>query len=92
MNPSVAWDHEVQSWLESFPRTSITQPVGACACGGRADRSSERKSLQPIVARVAPADDDHDYSTLWPSAPAQAGTVRLVWNWGRIGTKGQELV
>ena len=55
MSTSVAWDHELQSWLEPFlihlrhpARRRICPLYVAGLIGLR-----ERKSLQPIAARLA---------------------------------------
>jgi hypothetical protein len=31
MSASVAWEHELQSWLEPFSNCFVIRPVGACA-------------------------------------------------------------
>ena len=60
MSTSVAWEHELQSWLEPFliplchPARRRMFPLYVAGLIG----PGERKSLQPIAARVAPADYD----------------------------------
>jgi SRSO17 transposase len=78
MSTSVAWEHELQSWLEPF-LTPLRHPARRRMCplyvagligpGGR-------KSLQPIATRVAPADYDqlHHFVAVspWDEAPLEA--------------------
>ncbi len=78
MSTSVAWDHELQSWLEPFlkplrhPARRRMCPLYVAGLIG----PGERKSLQPMAARVAPADYDqlHHFVTVgpWDEAPLDA--------------------
>ena len=78
MSTSVAWDHELQSWLEPFlkplrhPARWRMCPLYVAGLIG----PGERKSLQPMAARVAPADYDqlHHFVTVgpWDEAPLDA--------------------
>ena len=78
MSTSVAWEHELQSWLEPFliplchPARRRMCPLYVAGLIG----PGERKSLQPIAARVAPADYDqlHHFVAVgpWDEAPLEA--------------------
>src|SRR5918997_3215758 len=78
MSPSVVWEHELQSWLEPFlihlrhPARRRMCPLYVAGLIG----PGERKSLQPMATRVAPADYDqlHHFVTVWPwdEAPLEA--------------------
>ena len=78
MSTSVAWEHELQSWLEPFlkplrhPARRRMCPLYVAGLIGPGDR----KSLQPIAARVAPADYDqlHHFVAVgpWEEAPLDA--------------------
>jgi SRSO17 transposase len=60
MSTSVAWEHELQSWLEPF-LTHLRHPARRRMCPlyvAGLIGPGERKSLQPMAARVAPADYD----------------------------------
>jgi SRSO17 transposase len=77
MSTSVAWEHELQSWLEPFleplrhPARRRMCPLYVAGLIG----PGERKSLQPMAARVAPADYDqlHHFVAVgpWDEAPLQ---------------------
>ena len=60
MSTSLAWERELQSSLEPFP-THLRHParrrMGPLYVAGLIG-PGERKSLQPMAARVAPADYD----------------------------------
>jgi SRSO17 transposase len=78
MSASVAWEHELQSWLEPFlkplhhPARRRMCPLYVAGLIG----PGERKSLQPMAARVAPADYDqlHHFVAVgpWDEAPLEA--------------------
>lgn len=78
MSPSVAWEPELQSWLEPFlmhlrhPARRRMCPVYVAGLIG----PGARKSLQPIAARLAPADYDqlHHFVAVgpWDEAPLEA--------------------
>ncbi len=78
MSTSVAWEHELQSWLEPFliplchPARRRMFPLYVAGLIG----AGERKSLQPIAARVAPANYDqlHQFVAVgpWDEAPLEA--------------------
>jgi SRSO17 transposase len=78
MSTSVAWEHELQSWLEPFlkplrhPARRRMCPLYVAGLIG----PGERKSLQPMAARVAPADYDqlHHFVAIspWDEAPLEA--------------------
>src|ERR671911_83252 len=78
MSPSVFWEHELQSWLEPFlihlhhPARRRMCPLYVAGLVG----PGERKSLQPMAARVAPADYDqlHHFVAVgpWNEAPLDA--------------------
>lgn len=78
MSTSVAWEHELQSWLEPFlnhlhhPARRRMCPLYVAGLIG----PGERKSLQPMAARVAPADYDqlHHFVAVgpWDEAPLEA--------------------
>src|SRR5919205_3077818 len=78
MSTSVAWEHELQSWLEPFlkplrhPARRRMCPLYVAGLIGPGDR----KSLQPIAARVAPTDYDqlHHFVAVgpWDDEPLQA--------------------
>ena len=78
MSTSVAWDHELQSWLEPF-LTPLRHPARRRMCplyvAGLIGPGA-RKSLQPIATRVAPADYDqlHHFVAVspWDEAPLEA--------------------
>jgi SRSO17 transposase len=78
MSASVAWEHELQSWLEPF-LTPLRHPARRRMCplyvAGLIGPGA-RKSLQPIAARVAPADYDqlHHFVAVgpWDEAPLEA--------------------
>src|SRR3954471_4165835 len=78
MSTSVAWEHELQSWLEPFlkplhhPARRRMCPLYVAGLIG----PGERKSLQPIAARLAPADYDqlHHFIAVgpWDDEPLEA--------------------
>jgi len=78
MSPSGAWEPELQSWLEPFlmhlrhPARRRMCPVYVAGLIG----PGERKSLQPMAARLAPADYDqlHHFVAVgpWDEAPLEA--------------------
>jgi SRSO17 transposase len=78
MSASVAWEHELQSWLEPFlkplrhPARRRMCPLYVAGLIG----PGERKSLQPMAARVAPADYDqlHHFVAVgpWDEVPLEA--------------------
>jgi SRSO17 transposase len=78
MSTSDAWEHKLQSWLEPFlkplrhPARRRMCPLYVAGLIG----PGERKSLQPIAARVAPADYDqlHHFVAVgpWDEAPLEA--------------------
>src|ERR671920_2511876 len=78
MSASVAWERELQSWLEPFlahlhhPARRRMCPLYVAGLIG----PGERKSLQPMAARVAPADYDHLHHFVavgpWDEAPLEA--------------------
>jgi SRSO17 transposase len=78
MSTSVAWEHDLQSWLDPFlkplhhPARRRMCPLYVAGLIGPGDR----KSLQPIAARVAPADYDqlHHFVAVgpWDEAPLEA--------------------
>ena len=73
-----AWEHELQHWLEPFLK-SLRHPARRRMCPlyvvGLIG-PGERKSLQPIAARLAPADYDQLHHFLavgpWDEAPLEA--------------------
>src|SRR5215212_6486009 len=78
MSPSVAWQHELQSWLEPF-LTHLHHPARRRMCPlylAGLIGPGERKSLQPIAARLAPADYDqlHHFVAVgpWDETPLEA--------------------
>jgi len=78
MSTSVAWEHELQSWLEPF-LTPLHHPARRRMCPlyvAGLIGPGERKSLQPMAARVAPADYDqlHHFVAVgpWDEAPLDA--------------------
>src|SRR5215212_2592282 len=78
MSPSVACQHELQSWLEPF-LTHLHHPARRRMCPlyvAGLIGPGERKSLQPMAARVAPADYDqlHHFVAVgpWDEAPLEA--------------------
>ena len=78
MSTSVAWEHELQSWLEPF-LTPLHHPARRRMCPlyvAGLIGPGERKSLQPMAARVAPADYDqlHHFVAVgpWDEAPLEA--------------------
>jgi SRSO17 transposase len=78
MSAALAWEHELQSWLEPFlkplrhPARRRMCPLYVAGLIG----PGERKSLQPLAARVAPADYDqlHHFVAVgpWDEAPLEA--------------------
>src|SRR5215211_1182241 len=70
MSAALAWEPELRSWLEPFlkplrhPARRRMCPLYVAGLIG----SGERKSLQPIAARVAPADYDqlHHFPAVGP--------------------------
>ena len=61
MSTSIAWEHELQSWLEPF-LTHLHHPARRRMCPlyvAGLIGPGERKSLQPMAARVAPRNDLH---------------------------------
>jgi SRSO17 transposase len=78
MSTSVAWEHELQSWLEPFLKP-LRHPARRRMCplyvAGLIGPGA-RKSLQPIATRVAPADYDqlHHFVAVspWDEAPLEA--------------------
>src|SRR5215218_6064716 len=78
MSTSLAWERELQSWLEPF-LTHLRHPARRCMCPlyvAGLIGPGERKSLQPMAARVAPADYDqlHHFVAVgpWDEAPLEA--------------------
>jgi SRSO17 transposase len=78
MSAVMAWEHELQSWLEPFLR-GLRHPARRRMCPlyvAGLIGPGERKSLQPIAARVAPADYDqlHHFVAVgpWDEAPLDA--------------------
>src|ERR671910_3341933 len=78
MSASVAWEHDLQSWLEPF-LTHLRHPARRRMCPlyvAGLIGPGERKSLQPIAARLAPADYDqlHHFVAVgpWGEAPPEA--------------------
>jgi SRSO17 transposase len=78
MSTSVAWEDELQSWLEPF-LTPLRHPARRRMCPlyvAGLIGPGERKSLQPMAARVAPADYDqlHHFVAVgpWDEAPLEA--------------------
>jgi SRSO17 transposase len=78
MSTSVAWEDELQSWLEPF-LTPLHHPARRRMCPlyvAGLIGPGERKSLQPMAARVAPADYDqlHHFVAVgpWDEAPLAA--------------------
>src|SRR5919112_2261436 len=78
MSTSLAWERDLQSWLEPF-LTHLRHParrrMGPLYVAGLIG-PGERKSLQPMAARVAPADYDprHHFVAVgpWDEAPLEA--------------------
>ena len=78
MSTSLAWERELQSWLEPFlahlhhPARRRMCPLYVAGLIG----PGERKSLQPMAARVAPADYDqlHHFVAVGPWDEAAAGS------------------
>jgi SRSO17 transposase len=78
MSTSVAWEHELQSWLEPFLKP-LRHPARRRMCplyvAGLIGPGA-RKSLRPMAARVAPADYDqlHHFVAVgpWDEAPLEA--------------------
>src|ERR687897_754271 len=78
MSTSLPWERELQSWLEPFlnhlhhPARRRMCPLYVAGLIG----PGERKSLQPMAARVAPADYDqlHHFVAVgpWGEAPLDA--------------------
>jgi SRSO17 transposase len=78
MSTSLPWERELQSWLEPFlahlhhPARRRMCPLYVAGLIG----PGERKSLQPMAARVAPADYDqlHHFVAVgpWDEAPLEA--------------------
>jgi SRSO17 transposase len=78
MSTSVAWEDELQSWLKPF-LTPLRHPARRRMCPlyvAGLIGPGERKSLQPMAARVAPADYDqlHHFVAVgpWDEAPLEA--------------------
>jgi SRSO17 transposase len=78
MSTSVAWEHELQSWLEPF-LTHLHHPARRRMCPlyvAGLIGPGERKSLQPIAARLAPVGYDrlHHFVSVgpWDEAPLEA--------------------
>jgi SRSO17 transposase len=78
MSTSVAWEHELQSWLDPFLKP-LRHPARRRMCPlyvAGLISPGERKSLQPMAARVAPADYDqlHHFVAVgpWDEAPLEA--------------------
>ncbi len=77
MSPSLTWEHELRSWLEPFlmhlhhPARRRMCPLYVAGLIG----PGERKSLQPMAARLAPADYDqlHHFVAVgpWDEAPLE---------------------
>jgi len=78
MGPSMGWERELQSWLEPF-LTHLRHPARRRMCpvyvAGLIGPGA-RKSLQPMAARLAPADYDQLHHFLavapWDEAPLEA--------------------
>src|SRR3954451_21879955 len=77
MSTSVAWEHELQSWLEPF-LTPLHHPARRRMCPlyvAGLIGPGERKSLQPMAVRLAPADYDqlHHFVAVgpWDEAPLE---------------------
>ena len=77
MNTSVTWEHELQSWIEPF-LTHLHHPARRRMCPlyvAGLIGPGERKSLQPMAARLAPADYDqlHHFVAVgpWDEAPLE---------------------
>src|SRR5215213_7745699 len=81
MSAALAWEHELQSWLEPFlkplrhPARRRMCPLYVAGLIG----PGERKSLQPMAARLAPADYDqlHHFVAVGPWAEAPLETELL---------------
>src|SRR5215211_802769 len=78
MSASVAWEHELESWLEPF-LTPLRHPARRRMCPlyvAGLIGPSERKSLQPMAARVAPPNYDqlHHFVAVgpWDEVPLEA--------------------
>ncbi len=78
MSTSVTWEHELQSWLDPF-LTHLHHPARRRMCPlyvAGLIGPGERKSLQPMAARLAPADYDqlHHFVAVgpWDEAPLEA--------------------
>ena len=77
MSTSLTWEHELRSWLEPFlmhlhhPARRRMCPLYVAGLIG----PGERKSLQPMAARLAPADYDqlHHFVAVgpWDEAPLE---------------------
>src|SRR5215211_282770 len=90
MSAALAWEHELQSWLEPFlkplrhPARRRMCPLYVAGLIG----PGERKSLQPLAARVAPADYDqlHHFVAVgpWDEAPLEAELLARPIGW-RVG-------
>src|SRR3712207_3376251 len=77
MSRSVVWEHELRSWLEPF-LTHLHHPARRRMCPlyvAGLIGPGERKSLQPMAARLAPADYDqlHHFVAVgpWDEAPLE---------------------
>jgi len=77
MSTSLAWEHELRSWLGPF-LTHLCHPARRRMCPlyvAGLIGPGERKSLQPIAARLAPADYDqlHHFVAVgpWDEAPLE---------------------
>jgi SRSO17 transposase len=78
MSAAMAWEDELQHWLEPF-LTSLRHPARRRMCPlyvAGLIGPGERKSLQPIALRLAPADYDqlHHFVAVgpWDEAPLEA--------------------
>ena len=78
MSTAVGWEHELQSWLEPFLK-SLRHPARRRMCPlyvAGLIGPGERKSLQPMAARLAPTDYDqlHHFVAVgpWDEAPLEA--------------------
>src|SRR5918998_4370741 len=78
MSTALAWEHELQHWLEPFLR-GLRHPARRRMCPlyvAGLIGPGERKSLQPIARRLAPADYDqlHHFVAVspWDETPLEA--------------------
>ena len=72
-----SWEDELGRWLEPFlDRLGHKARRRMCPLYVRADRSGDRKSVQPMAARIAPGDYDqlHHFvaAGVWDAAPLEA--------------------